>query len=219
MIAMRPSAPRPSAPALALVALLHVSGGVDARQAAAPGDDAWTAAGTRGDVTLEYRDEADGVRAVRATAQLPFPAGRIAALVCDFTNYPTLLPDVREARVLATDGPLRQDVYMRYAPRFLIVSARDVVVRVERYESSAAARIGCQWQHVESGAAPAPRTVRMDALRGRWDVAPLTAGRSRVVYEVAADPGGSLPGWLVRRGALGALPDVIAQVRERLGRP
>jgi hypothetical protein len=38
------------------------------------------------------------------------------------------------------------------------------------------------------------------------------------VYQVAVDPGGRLPRWLVRRGAVGALPDVIEQVRRQLGR-
>jgi hypothetical protein len=38
------------------------------------------------------------------------------------------------------------------------------------------------------------------------------------MYQVAVNPGGDLPGWLVRRGAIGALPDVIEEVRRRLGR-
>jgi Polyketide cyclase / dehydrase and lipid transport len=59
--------------------------------------------------------------------------------------------------------------------------------------------------------------VRMPLLRGSWTIEPLDATRSRVVYQVAVDPGGRLPGWLVRRGAVSALPDVIEQVRRRLG--
>lgn len=79
---------------LALVVALVAWSATEARQPApgdAPGEE-WTPAGRRDDVTLEYRDEPDGVRAVRAIAELPFPAARIAALVCDFTNYPDLLP-------------------------------------------------------------------------------------------------------------------------------
>jgi len=47
---------------------------------------------------------------------------------------------------------------------------------------------------------------------------PQDATHSRVVYQVAVNPGGRLPGWLVRRGAVSALPDVIEQVRRRLER-
>lgn len=108
---------------------------------------------------------------------------------------------------------------MRYAARFLVVSARDVVVRVERDEALAPARLGCRWHDVDRDVDAPPRTVRMESLRGCWDVEALAPDRSRVVYEFAANPGGSLPAWLVRRGALGAPPDVIAEVRARLDRP
>jgi hypothetical protein len=37
------------------------------------------------------------------------------------------------------------------------------------------------------------------------------------VYQVTVKPGGNLPGWLVRRGASSALPEVIEQVHRRLG--
>ena len=57
----------------------------------------------------------------------------------------------------------------------------------------------------------------MPLLSGSWTIEPLDATRSRVVYQVAVNPGGRLPGWLVRRGAVSALPDVIEQVRRRLG--
>ncbi len=57
----------------------------------------------------------------------------------------------------------------------------------------------------------------MPLLRGSWTIEPLDVTRSRVVYQVAVNPGGRLPGWLVRRGAVSALPDVIEQVRRRLG--
>ena len=58
----------------------------------------------------------------------------------------------------------------------------------------------------------------MPLLRGSWTIEPLDAARSRVVYQVAVNPGGRLRGWLVRRGAVSALPDVIEQVRRRLER-
>ena len=58
----------------------------------------------------------------------------------------------------------------------------------------------------------------MPLLRGSWTIEPLDPMRSRVVYQVAVNPGGRLPGWLVRRGAVSALPEVIEQVRRRLER-
>jgi Polyketide cyclase / dehydrase and lipid transport len=75
----------------------------------------------------------------------------------------------------------------------------------------------CQWTNLEKREPERKGIVRMPILRGSWTIEPLDATRSRMVYQVAVDPDGRLPEWLVRRGAVNALPDVIEQVRRRLG--
>ena len=187
---------------------------VSLSQAAAGG---WTAAGNTRGVALAFRDDPRlDVREVRATSELPFPAARIFPLVCDFTNYGLLASGVQEARMLSGSAPSDYQIYMRYAPRFLVVSARDVVVRVQG-QSAPDGSSRCHWTNLEAREPERKGIVRMPLLRGSWTIEPLDATRSRVVYQVAVDPGGRLPGWLVRRGAINALPDVIEQVRRRLG--
>lgn len=182
---------------------------------AAVGD--WTAAGTTRGATLAFRDDPRfGVREVRATTELPFPAARIFALVCDFTHYGSLVSGIQETAMIAGTIPSDYAIYMRYAPRYLVVSARDVVVHVQS-QSTPDGSSRCQWTDVKDRAPERDGVVRMPLLRGSWIIEPLDATHSRVVYQVAVNPGGRLPGWLVRRGALNALPDVIEQVRRRLG--
>ena len=178
----------------------------------------WTAAGTTRGVTLAFRDDPRlEVREVRATTELPFPAARIFALVCDFTHYSSLVSGVRETKMIAGTAPSDYEIYMRYAPRFLVVSARDVVVHVQgRSTPDGSSR--CHWTDLKEREPERNGVVRMPLLRGSWTIEPLDVTRSRVVYQVAVNPGGRLPGWLVRRGAVNALPDVIEQVRHRLGR-
>jgi ribosome-associated toxin RatA of RatAB toxin-antitoxin module len=184
-------------------------------QAAAGG---WTAAGTTRGVTLAFRDDPRlEVREVRATTELPFPATRIFPLVCDFTHYGSLVSGVRETKMIAGTAPSDYEIYMRYAPRFLVVSARDVVVHVQS-QSAPDGSSRCHWTDLKEREPVPNGVVRMPLLRGSWTIEPLDVTRSRVMYQVAVNPGGRLPGWLVRRGAVGALPDVIEQVRRRLGR-
>ena len=184
-------------------------------QAAAGG---WTAAGTTRDVTLAFRDDPRlEVREARATTELPFPAARIFALVCDFTHYGSLVSGVQETKVIAGTVPSDYEIYMRYAPRFLVVSARDVVVHVQA-QSTTDGSSRCHWTDLKERESERSGVVRMPFLRGSWTIEPLDVTRSRVVYQVAVNPGGRLPGWLVRRGAVSALPDVIEQVRRRLER-
>ena len=188
---------------------------VSLAQAAAGG---WTAAGTTRDVTLEFRDDPQlEVREVRATTELPFPAARIFALVCDFTHYGSLVSGVQETKMMSGTAPSDYEIYMRYAPRFVVVSARDVVVHVQD-RSTPNGSSACQWTDLKDREPERKGVVRMPLLRGSWTIEPLDAARSRVVYQVAVNPGGRLPGWLVRRGAVSALPDVIEQVQRRLER-
>ncbi len=189
---------------------------VSLAQVAAEG---WTPAGTTRGVDLAFRDDATlNVREARATTELSFPADRIFRLVCDFAHYGSLVSGVRETRMLSGTAPSDYEIYMRYAPRFLVVAARDVVVRVQG-QSSPNGSSSCRWNDVKEREPERKGTVRMPILRGSWTIESLDATRSRIVYQVAVDPGGRLPGWLVRRGAVSALPDVIEQVRRRLSEP
>ena len=184
--------------------------------AAAEGD--WEPAGTNKGTTLAFRDNRIlDAREVRGTSELPFAIEAIAPVVCDFRNYTKLLPDVREANLI--DGTISADyeIYLLYAPRFLVVAARDVVLRV-RTDAGSAELAGCSWSESEGHAARRKGTVRMPLLRGSWTIERLGAQRSRVTYQVAARPGGRIPAWLVRRGAVGALPDVISRLADELRR-
>ena len=178
----------------------------------------WASAGTKNGVALAFRDDpALGAREVRATSELAFPIDAIFPVVCDLSNYRTLVADVTEATLVDGRIPADYEIYLRYAPRYLVVAARDVVLRVHG-ESDAPGRAGCRWSEVTGRQAERKGTVRMPLLRGSWTLESLDAGRSRVVYQVAVRPGGRIPGWLVRRGAVQALPEVIEKVRERLSR-
>jgi ribosome-associated toxin RatA of RatAB toxin-antitoxin module len=181
-------------------------------------DAEWTSAGTRAGVTLAFRDEPVlNAREVRATSELPFPAALILPVVCDLTQYRQLVPGVTEATLLEGSTPTDYEVYLRYAPRYVVVAARDVVLRV-RSSSDAAGIYGCTWSEVSDRMARRKGTVRMPLLRGTWTIEPLGERRARVTYQLAASPGGRIPGWLVRRGAVQAMPEVIENVREQLRR-
>ena len=165
----------------------------------------WTSAGTKNGVSLAFRDDPTlAAREVRATTELPFPAGQIFDVVCDLSRYQTLVPGVQEARLIGGTTPTDYEMYFRYSPRFLVVAARDVVVRV--VDESRAPILGCRWSELADRMPTQPNAVRMIVLRGNWRLEPIDAARTRVVYQVAANPGGRIPAWLVRRGAAGALP-------------
>jgi Polyketide cyclase / dehydrase and lipid transport len=179
-------------------------------------DAGWKDAGTRDSVELAYRDHPGlAAREARATAELPFPISSIVPIVCDLSRYAELVPGVLEATLI--DGGSRTDyeVYLRYAARYLVVAPRDVVLRVQA-NAEAPDAAGCSWSEVAGRVAEREGTVRMPLLRGAWTIDALDEMRSRVVYQVTVRPGGRIPAWMVRRGAVQALPEVIENVRKRL---
>jgi hypothetical protein len=191
-----------------IVALLAASVAIDAFQAAT----GWTDAGSKNGVALTFRDDPQlNAREVRAVAEIPHPANRIVPVVCDFTQ--PLDPDTRDARILSGDINSRYEIYLRYAPQYMVVSARDVVINVRHVAG------GCAWSEVADRIAPPSGTVRMPLLRGSWTVEAIDASRSRVTYQIAVRPGGDIPNWMVRRGAVSALPAVIARVSRCLSNP
>jgi hypothetical protein len=176
---------------------------------AAQSDGGWSAAEVENGVTVMFRDDTRlQTREVRAVAELPHPPGRIIPLVCDFTQR--LDPGVREARILTGVVGGRYEIYLRYAPQYWVVSARDVVIDV-RPETN-----GCAWMEVAGRLPPQSGAVRMPLLRGSWGVESIDPSRSRVTYQIAVRPGGRIPDWMVRRGAVGEMRDVIARVSRRL---
>jgi hypothetical protein len=74
---------------------------------------------------------------------------------------------------------------------------RDALVRGTR--TFAAHEVRVEFTSTEDSRMPPVRGVtRMSVLRGRWILTPERKGQAtRVEYQVLADPGGALPGWIV----------------------
>ena len=204
---------------LLVLAVLAVAVGGGLQPAAVSQATPWTNANTKNGIALAYRDNPTlDAREVRATVEVVASVERVFGLVCDFREYHTLVEGVQEARLISGTIPTDYEFYFKYAAQYLVVDSRDVAVRVQSKSDASGAR-SCQWSEV-AGRVPAKRgVVRMPLLRGSWTIEPLAGGRSRVVYQVAAQPGGWIPNWLVRSGALSAIPDVVERLRQRLAKP
>ena len=58
--------------------------------------------------------------------------------------------------------------------------------------------------------------MRLTRISGSWTLEPLEGGRrTRAVYRLLTDPGGSIPGFIANRANTSALPRLFAQVRKR----
>jgi hypothetical protein len=156
------------------------------------------------------RDD-DGVRVYERSAQsraLPELRGEteihaalsaVVAVIADVPGQTRWMHDCVESRVVARESPSTTLVYNRTRGSWP-VSDRDVVLETTLAPQSGAARV--RFRAVVAAAAP-PRdgVVRMPKLDGEFALAAVDPARTRVVYRLDVDPGGSLPAWLARRTA------------------
>jgi len=50
---------------------------------------------------------------------------------------------------------------------------------------------------------------------GEWILAPFGTAKTKAIYRINTDPGGALPGFLVKQGTCSTMPQIIKAVRER----
>ena len=153
------------------------------------------------------------LRSVGEVAGTPY---EVLAVLLDVPGYVDWLPDCVEARTVRRIGPWRSLIYTRTDVP-VPVADRDVVVlnTVEFVEPPRRVRMSFQ-------AVPAPRVarvhgvVRMTQATGSYAIEAIDATRSRVQYEIDADPAGAVPDWLIASQSTRNPLETLAGLRRRL---
>jgi hypothetical protein len=58
-------------------------------------------------------------------------------------------------------------------------------------------------------------TGNLNENSGEWILEPFGAAKTKVIYKLCTDPGGAIPGVLVKQGTCAIMPQIISAVRER----
>ncbi len=153
---------------------------------------------------------------LRAVGEVPGTPQEVLAILLDVPAHVAWFPDCMESRTVRELDGWRSIIYSRNDAPWP-VSDREVVVENSVNWSGAPSRLVVNFHSVAAPEVPKGKgTVRMQKATGSYTIENKGDGRSIVRYEVDADPGGSLPAWLVTeqstRNPLGA----IVGLRERL---
>ncbi len=134
----------------------------------------------------------------RALAEFAASRWEVLAVIVDVPNQPKWMHRLSEARVLHTEEPFGAVFYVRMDMPWP-VSDRDVVLQSDT-EFPGAGRSVTRFSQT-SGAGPEriKGVLRMPRLRGHYALTALGPKRTRVEYQVDADPGGNLPDWFITR--------------------
>jgi hypothetical protein len=123
----------------------------------------------------------------------------ILAVIRDTDQHTRWMHNCSEARLLHRESDTVSYSYNRTNAPWP-VSDRDVVVRAEIVVVEPGLEVRVVFRSVGDDLVPPVRgSVRMPHLEGHYKLEALGGGRTRVEYQVDADPGGRLPSWLARR--------------------
>lgn len=153
---------------------------------------------------------------LRAVGEVPGTPQEVVAVLLDVPAHVKWFPDCIESRTVRRLDDWRSITYSRNDAPWP-VSDREVVVENAVNWSGAPSRILVTFHAVAAPDVPLGKgTVRMQKATGSYTVEDSGGGRSIVRYEVDADPGGSLPAWLVTVQSTRNPQGAIAGLRRRI---
>ena len=161
--------------------------------------------------------EAEGVEGrllpiLIGTTRMETSAEQVASWIRATHTYESWMHNCEEARVVRSENGVVVG-YNRIGSPWP-VSDRDVVLTSKRMDLEGG-RIRIEFQSIQDDSVPRPNgSVRMKNLTGSYELTPVEGG-TEVVYTLDSDPGGSLPGWLVREASKDLPLQTLKKLRVR----
>jgi hypothetical protein len=202
-----------------LVAILTVLSGVGA-EASGERDESW-----------ELVDEDDGIRVwkrdipgqelpgFRGETVMDAPVERIGHELEDYSHHTEWMDSCVASYLVKDLGNQHVIDYNRTGAPWPVWD-RDVVLD-SRWTISADRRLlVITFENTDPSLVPLPeRTVRMPRLKGYYRMWQMAPNKTKVVYQVEADPGGSIPTWLAKRVVRDIPFNTLDTLRARVTRP
>jgi hypothetical protein len=173
----------------------------------------WQVLSNRDGLLVERRAD-DRPYEIRATVETSLPPAAIFETIWKQREHPQFVPHLKRLDLLSEDG----DEHLAYEQvEVPLARDRDYTVRLHKRVDVEAQRyeIGFATAN-EAGPPPNAGHIRVPSIHGRWliEVGPDGKG-SRVRYEVFSDPGGAIPGWLLKSLQGNAVAKLVRAMLQR----
>jgi hypothetical protein len=167
------------------------------------------------DFSLSTREkEGSSIKEVRAIADVDATPAKVFAFVTDYEHQTGNMPYVKEQAVYKRT---ENEVLFWTVADFPMVSMRDWVLRAKLERNFEGGKYRVSWEVADLKEAPPVKdgVVRIKVNTGSYTMEPLDGGkRTRVVYALFTDPGGSIPSFIANKANTTALPDLFAAIRK-----
>lgn len=154
----------------------------------------WTANGTENDCNFFLGAVESGVQPVRAECDWPIQPSKLQATVAKLGKHADYFATVAESTELGA-GPGGTEL-VRQVHTAAGLSDRETIVAFSTTSITGGYRYS--WTIAADQTQATGKRVAVVKDTGKWEITDNGKGGSKVVYELAYDPGGSVPGFLVR---------------------
>jgi hypothetical protein len=202
---------------LVILSLVACAVGLIALPAAA-GEGAWQWLGEKRGVRLwKLQVPGQPLPGFRGQTVIEGSIDDIAQEIVDVKHHTEWMHRCVESWIYERHGDNRAVIYNRTSAAPWPIWDRDVVLDVELVYNQDRTGLTIRFQNLDDKLRPVPdRVVRMPRLVGFYKLTQLTPTRTRVIYQVEADIGGSIPDWIAHEVARDLPYYTLLSLRERV---
>ena len=143
----------------------------------------------------------------------------VFAVLYDVDHKKELMANCVDYRLLEYRTPGNVIVYNRIGSPFFLISDRDSVIETKVvFEPEHKRIVTSFFKGDDQLMEPPSGVVRTKALQGSWTLQATEDGKTELTYQVMADPGGLLPGWLVNLASRKLPHQTIQNMRSQVKR-
>ncbi|WP_038173471.1 START domain-containing protein [Vibrio pacinii] len=167
-------------------------------------------------ITIYTREHRDGLVEVRVQMFTPTTYSAFLRLLEDTANVPQWIDNVSHSRVVKQISSNENIVYTQFDAPWP-AKDRDMVT-YSQYELDA---LGFRLTIEDAPAQTLPEQqgyIRIRQVKATWTLQKLSNGDTMIEYQAFANPGGSLPDWLVNKLAKESARATFQGLREQLPR-
>lgn len=137
-----------------------------------------------------------GVQEIKVNFTLDASLTNVIAVINDIEAMPAWVYCCTETRVVKRISP-KEVIYYGRVSFPLTMSDRDYVVKSKLQQNARNKEVTIVSNLAPGYVKEVDKCVRVPKLYTKWRIKPLSAERVQIEYQMASDPGGSIPDWLI----------------------
>jgi hypothetical protein len=145
----------------------------------------------------DLKTDSSKFNSIKVEAELPGRAEDLVSILLDVRNHYKWAYGTKSASLLQRISDKEIIFYKQINSPGLVVSDRDVVIRMKVIHNSGSKSIQVESRAISDFIPPKKNLVRVPLSNEKWIITPLASQRLKINYFLEIDPGGALPPVLV----------------------